>query len=207
MFACLLSSYYLLPPYESWGVIRAGSSCNFSPCRDQEYGRQGLFLVIIFLYVMNYEGTAMLPCTFLMTSPPLFSSHPLISILVSLTRLKISLVEVACKSCSIIGCHCFVASSIILFPSWLESYTDYIKDLISSLLQMKQVTANLGRQEGGTDDHNMDSGTIRADKIVSLDKQEGECSKLLALDKVKQVIFFLCVWLYYLGTSYNSWCW
>lgn len=57
---------------------------------------------------------------------------------------------------------------------------------------MKQVTANLGRQEGGTDDHNMDSGTIRADKIVSLDKQEGECSKLLALDKVKQVIFF-CV--------------
>ncbi|RCV12495.1 hypothetical protein SEVIR_2G283801v4 [Setaria viridis] len=52
--------------------------------------------------------------------------------------------------------------------------------------KMKQVTTNLGRQEGSTDGHNMDSGTIQADKIVSLDKQEGKCSKVLTLDKVKQ---------------------
>ncbi|XP_039845010.1 something about silencing protein 10-like isoform X4 [Panicum virgatum] len=42
--------------------------------------------------------------------------------------------------------------------------------------KMKQVTVNLGRQKGSTDDHNMDSSPIQADKMISLDK----------LDKVKQ---------------------
>ncbi|CAN6203919.1 unnamed protein product [Urochloa humidicola] len=52
--------------------------------------------------------------------------------------------------------------------------------------RMKQVTMDLTRQKGSTDDHNMDSSTIQADKIVSLDKWDGKCSEVLALDNVKQ---------------------
>ncbi|CAL4949730.1 unnamed protein product [Urochloa decumbens] len=52
--------------------------------------------------------------------------------------------------------------------------------------KMKQVTIDLTRPTGSTDDHNIDSSTIQADKIVSLDKEEGKCSKVQALDKVKQ---------------------
>ncbi|OEL20314.1 hypothetical protein BAE44_0018667 [Dichanthelium oligosanthes] len=43
--------------------------------------------------------------------------------------------------------------------------------------KMKQVTMNLARQKGSTYDHNMDSSTIQADKLVSLDKGEDKCSK------------------------------
>ncbi|XP_039845009.1 something about silencing protein 10-like isoform X3 [Panicum virgatum] len=52
--------------------------------------------------------------------------------------------------------------------------------------KMKQVTVNLGRQKGSTDDHNMDSSPIQADKMISLDKGEGKRSIVQALDKVKQ---------------------
>ncbi|CAL4963537.1 unnamed protein product [Urochloa decumbens] len=52
--------------------------------------------------------------------------------------------------------------------------------------KMKQVTIDLTRPTGSTDDHNMDSSTIQADKIASLDKEEGKCSKVQELDKVKQ---------------------
>ncbi|CAO2202779.1 unnamed protein product [Urochloa humidicola] len=52
--------------------------------------------------------------------------------------------------------------------------------------KMRQVTIDLTKQMWSTDDHNMDSSTIQADKIVSLDKEESKCSKVLALDKVKQ---------------------
>ncbi|CAO2179895.1 unnamed protein product [Urochloa humidicola] len=52
--------------------------------------------------------------------------------------------------------------------------------------KMKQVTIDLTKQMWSTDDHNMDSSTIQTDKIVSLDKEEGKCSKVLALDNVKQ---------------------
>ena len=66
---------------------------------------------------------------------------------------------------------------------------------ISSLLQMKQVTVNLGRQKGSTDYHNIDSSPIQADKMISLDKGEGKRSIVQALDKVKQVPFLLrCVY-------------
>jgi len=61
--------------------------------------------------------------------------------------------------------------------------------------KMKQVTVNLGRQKGSTDDHNMDSSPIQADKMISLDKGEGKRSIVQALDKVKQVPFLLrCVY-------------
>ncbi|OEL22427.1 hypothetical protein BAE44_0016556 [Dichanthelium oligosanthes] len=43
--------------------------------------------------------------------------------------------------------------------------------------KMKQVTLNLARQKGSTYDHSMDSSTIQADKLVSLDKGEDKCSK------------------------------
>ncbi|PAN32568.1 hypothetical protein PAHAL_5G497000 [Panicum hallii] len=52
--------------------------------------------------------------------------------------------------------------------------------------KIKQVTMNLERQKGSTDDHNMDSSPIQADKMISLDKGEGKCSNVQALDKVKQ---------------------
>ncbi|CAO2203562.1 unnamed protein product [Urochloa humidicola] len=52
--------------------------------------------------------------------------------------------------------------------------------------KMKQVTMDLTRQKGSTDDHNMESSTIQADKIVSLDKGEGKYSEVLALDNEKQ---------------------
>jgi hypothetical protein len=69
---------------------------------------------------------------------------------------------------------------------------------ISSLLQIKQVTMNLERQKGSTDDHNMDSSPIQADKMISLDKGEGKCSNVQALDKVKQVLFLLCCVYYFI---------
>ncbi|RLM92230.1 something about silencing protein 10-like isoform X2 [Panicum miliaceum] len=52
--------------------------------------------------------------------------------------------------------------------------------------KIKQITMNLERQKGSTDDHNMDSSPIQADKMISLDKGEGKCSNVQALDKVKQ---------------------
>ncbi|PUZ58334.1 hypothetical protein GQ55_5G501100 [Panicum hallii var. hallii] len=52
--------------------------------------------------------------------------------------------------------------------------------------KIKQVTMNLERQKGSTDDHYMDSSPIQADKMISLDKGEGKCSNVQALDKVKQ---------------------
>lgn len=75
------------------------------------------------------------------------------------------------------------------------NYSDYVKDLVSFLLQMKQVTMNLAGQKGSIDDHNMDSSTIQADKVVSLDKEENKHSNVIALDKAQQVPFLLwCVY-------------
>jgi hypothetical protein len=71
----------------------------------------------------------------------------------------------------------------------------YVKDSMSSLLQIKQITLNPVSQKGCADDHSMHCGTIQTDKIVSLDKQEGKFSNVLALDKVKQVLFLLsCIY-------------
>jgi hypothetical protein len=69
---------------------------------------------------------------------------------------------------------------------------------MSSLLQIKQVTMNPARQKGSTDDHSMHSSTIQTDKIVTLDKQEGKFSNVLALDKVIQVLFLLCCVYYFI---------
>ncbi|RLN24786.1 something about silencing protein 10-like isoform X2 [Panicum miliaceum] len=52
--------------------------------------------------------------------------------------------------------------------------------------KIKQVTMNLARQKGSTDDHNMDISPIQADKMISLDKWESKCSNVQALEKVKQ---------------------
>jgi len=54
------------------------------------------------------------------------------------------------------------------------------------------------RQKGSTDDHGMHSSTIQTDKIVTLDKQEGKFSNVLALDKVIQVLFLLCCAYYFI---------
>nr|CAB3472698.1 unnamed protein product [Digitaria exilis] len=57
------------------------------------------------------------------------------------------------------------------------------KDMVE---KMKQVTMNLAGQKGSIDDHNMDSSTIQADKVVSLDKEENKHSNVIALGKAKQ---------------------
>nr|CAB3476749.1 unnamed protein product [Digitaria exilis] len=57
------------------------------------------------------------------------------------------------------------------------------KDMVE---KMKPVTMNLAGQKGSIDDHNMDSSTIQADKIVSLDKEENKHSNVIALDKAQQ---------------------
>jgi radical SAM superfamily enzyme len=55
---------------------------------------------------------------------------------------------------------------------------------------MKQVTVNLLAQNGCTYDHSKHSSTIQADKIISLDNEEGKPSNMLQ-DKTEKVMFLV----------------
>lgn len=87
--------------------------------------------------------------------------------------------------------HCQAITFYLLMKSEGLSVQDH--PVISRLIEtknmvekIKQITLNPVSQKGCADDHSMHCGTIQTDKIVSLDKQEGKFSNVLALDKVKR---------------------